>query len=170
MCIPVQEKLVEKLADEFVRAVDLIERIDESIYARTANGTGSIGGHFRHNLDFVANLLNGISEGKIDYEVRERDILVETEKRYAVEKYIAAIRRIVSIPSDSINRGVLIRSEIKMDCWHTSSVSRELEFVLSHTVHHHALIKEKLVSFGVEVSKNFGVAPSTLKYWEHQNA
>ena len=35
-------------------------------------------------------------------------------------------------------------SEIESGNWLPSSIAREVEFVHSHTVHHHALIAEKL--------------------------
>jgi hypothetical protein len=64
-----------------------------------------------------------------------------------------------------LSRPVSVRSEIDDEVWHSSSVMREFEFVHSHTVHHHALVAEKLKAFGLEVSDGFGVAPSTLKFW-----
>jgi hypothetical protein len=168
MCISTQNGLVERLIDELIRAADLIQKIDKETFVKSANGTGSVGGHFRHNLDFATSILNGISEGKIDYERRGRDVKVETDRQYAVEKYIEVIRRVIGVSPDDLNKAVLVRSEINETCWHRSSISRELEFVLSHTVHHHALISEKLAFFGIETSPDFGVAPSTLKYWEQQ--
>ena len=42
--------------------------------------------------------------------------------------------------------------------------TRELEFAISHTIHHHALIKERLRHLGIEFDEKFGVAPSTLEY------
>jgi len=48
--------------------------------------------------------------------------------------------------------------------WCTSSVRRELQFLLSHTVHHHALVKEMLRGRGRTVDGTFGVAPSTLEH------
>ena len=41
---------------------------------------------------------------------------------------------------------------------------RELLFLISHTVHHFALIAFMLRSFGIEPGDKFGVAPSTLRY------
>jgi hypothetical protein len=60
----------------------------------------------------------------------------------------------------------LIASEVDVVIMHRSSISREIEFVHSHTVHHHALIAEKLSSQGIETGRYFGVAPSTLEYWQ----
>jgi hypothetical protein len=48
--------------------------------------------------------------------------------------------------------------------WCRSSVSRELQFLLSHTVHHYALIAMTLRAAGVELDEELGVAPSTLAY------
>ena len=162
--------LTKALIDELTRGARLIEQIEDSVYCRKANGTGSIGGHFRHNLDFADSFLNGIRSGKIDYSRRERDVRTEEDRFYAVERFVLTIRRLSSLEPDFLQRKVWVRSEIAAEIWHESSAARELEFLHSHTVHHHALIAEKLAFFGVQAADNFGVAPSTLKFWEQQNA
>jgi len=162
--------LTKALIDEFTRGARLIEQIGDSVYCRKANGTGSIGGHFRHNLDFADSFLNGIGNGEIDYTHRERDQWTEENRFYAVERCALAIRRFNHLEPDFWRRKVWVRSEIAAEIRHRSSAARELEFLHSHTVHHHALIAEKLAFFGVNVTDNFGVAPSTLKFWEQQNA
>ena len=58
-----------------------------------------------------------------------------------------------------------VRSEIEPELVMNSTLARETEFVHSHTVHHYALIAAKLKSVGIEVPDEFGVAPSTLRYW-----
>lgn len=162
--------LMSALIEEFSRGARLIQQIEDDIYCRKANNTGGIGGHFRHNLDFASSFFNGCRSGKIDYNHRERDIRIEEDRAYAVERFVQTIRRLRALPPDFLERKVLVRSEICTEAWHESSAARELEFLHSHTVHHHALIAEKLAFFGVQVTDNFGVAPSTLKFWEQQNA
>src|SRR5262245_51244700 len=49
--------------------------------------------------------------------------------------------------------------------WSISSLKRELQFLLSHTTHHYALIALALRSRGFEPGSEFGVAPSTLRHW-----
>jgi hypothetical protein len=44
-----------------------------------------------------------------------------------------------------------------------SSISRELQVLSSHTVHHFALIAITLRMHGVEIESDFGMAPSTLR-------
>jgi hypothetical protein len=162
--------LTKALIDELKRGARLIERIDDSVYCRKANGTGSIGGHFRHNLDFADSFLNGIRSGEIDYNRRERDVRTEEDRFYAIERFALTVERLSGLEPDFLQRKVWVRSEIAAQIRHESSAARELEFLHSHTVHHHALIAEKLAFFGVKAADNFGVAPSTLKFWEQQNA
>ena len=52
--------------------------------------------------------------------------------------------------------------------WSRSTLRRELQFLLSHTIHHFALIGLLLSFHGVEPGEEFGVAPSTLKHWRSQ--
>jgi hypothetical protein len=47
-------------------------------------------------------------------------------------------------------------------------VTRELQFLASHTVHHYALIAHLARDRGVGVAPEFGVAPATLDYWASQ--
>ncbi len=159
-----------KLVNEFRRGIELLENLDDEIYTKTSYGVGSIGSHFRHNLDFANNLLAGIESNKIDYNERERDLRVETDRQYAKERFLFLIQTLKNISTEDFGQEILVRSEIDEDEWHASSIARELEFLHSHTVHHFALIAEKLHSFGIKVSRDFGVAPSTLKFWAEQKS
>jgi len=158
--------LLEHLKEELLKGIRLIAAVDDLNYRRTANGSGSVGAQFRHNLDFVNSLLNGIDEGRIDYNKRERDIRVEADREYAIARFNIAIRRINDLSHAQFAKSVVVRSEVDQATWLPSSFIREAEFVHSHTVHHHALIAEKLAGYGITAAKNFGVAPSTLNYWE----
>jgi hypothetical protein len=43
-------------------------------------------------------------------------------------------------------------------------MARELEFLLSHTVHHYAIVAILCRLQGIAVDDGFGVAPSTLRH------
>jgi hypothetical protein len=148
----------------------MIAAIDNVTMRRTANGTGSIGGQFRHNLDFVGSLLKGVDQGRIDCIDRERDARVETDRRYASERFATVVGLFGELSPRVMGMNLLVRSEIDKDSWLPTSFAREVEFVYSHTVHHHALIAEKLASYGITIIENFGVAPSTLEYWKRREA
>ncbi len=162
--------MLNALIEELDRGSMLLLELSDHIYSAEKNGTGSVGGHFRHNLDFVNGFLNGIETGRIDYNKRERDTRVETDRLYAVSRFADAIGRLRCMSPDSMSSVVEVASELNSSIRHGSSVSRELEFIHSHTVHHHALIAEKLAGFGIRIGSDFGVAPSTLEYWQRKAA
>lgn len=169
--IPATESLnnlLNKTCDEFRKAIDLIGRLDQAIYTESVALGSSIGAHFRHNIDFADIFLVGLKSGKIDYSKRDRDPEIEQNPDYAVEQLKRVICGLEQLTEAVLETNVAVSSEIDDTLCHFSSVSRELEFLHSHTVHHHAMIAEKLKAFGVELTYDFGVAPSTLKYWSEQ--
>ena len=166
----VEDVLLKTLIRELEHGVQIINAVDDIAFRRIANNTGSIGAQFRHNLDFVGSLLKGVDIGRIDYNDRERDVRAETDRPYAAGRFADLIGRLSELSPRIMAKNVLIRSEIDNDTWLPSSIAREVEFVHSHTVHHHALIAEKLAGFGVVVGENFGVAWSTLEYWKKKAA
>ncbi len=161
---------IASLICELDRAVRMIALLDDINYRRQSNGSGSVGAQFRHNLDFVASFLRGVAIGRVDYSARQRDIRIENDRGAAIAQIQVLKAEVEKLAFRSLSSGLSVRSEIDKELWLPSSVFRELEFVHSHTVHHHALIAEKLFGFGMEVEKDFGVAPSTLQYWKEQAA
>ena len=156
--------LLDKLAAELERGSRLIALINDAAYRQTSENTGTVGAHFRHNLDIVNRLLAGIKSGRLNYGKRERDVRIEIDRSYAIKCYAEVVRRIRSLSVSSLADVMSVRSEVDAALRLTSSVGREVEYVHSHTVHHHALIAEKLAAAEIDLDKNFGVAPSTLEY------
>lgn len=159
-------QLLKSLIVELWRGRDLLTGIDKAAYAGNGVANGSIGGHMRHNCDFVRCFLVGLESGKINYNDRGRDLRIENDPDYAasqIERLVDGIKAIEGVPMDV---SVEVASEMIDGGWHSSSFSRELEFVHSHTIHHYALVAQKLERLGIKTDREFGVAPSTLKYWE----
>ena len=138
--------------------------IDDVTYRRVANGSGSVGAQFRHILDLVNCLLRGIAVARIDYSNRARDIRVETDRFFALERARQLIASLSGLDQRLMAKSIVVRSEIDANAWLPSAVAREVEFVHSHTVHHHALIAEKLAGFGIAVDAGLGVSPATTEY------
>lgn len=153
--------LLKKSCDEFKRAARLIETLDDDVYK-----SENIGAHFRHNFDFACNFLNGLRKGKVDYAKRERDGRIEQNREYAISQILRLVEVLQNLPDELFAGEMAVRSEIDGQLWHKSSAARELEFLYSHTVHHHAIIAVKLKTSGLELSADFGVASSTLEFWE----
>ena len=154
-----------------LQGLKLIEKIDDASF--TNGNRGSIGTHFRHCLDFATNFLSGLKIGKIDYSQRERNSEVETNREQAILHLAFIIRELQAIEISDLEKPLMVKIEeisglMSRPEWAWSSGWRELEFLQSHTIHHFALIAYKLQSLGIEVEKDFGVAPSTLKYWQEE--
>ena len=147
------------------QGVELMQNLSDEVFA--ANGRGSVGAHFRHCLDFITNFLNGVETGSIDYNHRERDRQVEQDREYAVSRFMFAIGQLQDLLHIDLDKAVLVKLETH-DIWCQSSVLREVEYLNSHTTHHYALIALKLRQQGFSINDNFGVAPSTLEFWQQE--
>lgn len=156
------------------QAVHLLQSISDEGYAQPAPMKlgSSVGAHLRHCLDHYDNFLVGIAAGRIDYDARRRELQLEQSRAAAIAKLGQLIAGLKSVAGQSD-----AKLTVKMDCgdneaeatwWTDSSVRRELQFLISHTVHHYAIIKMVLTASGVSVGPDFGIAPSTLRY--HQGA
>jgi uncharacterized damage-inducible protein DinB len=147
---------------------------DERYAARVAVAYGaSIGGHMRHIIEHYLGFLDGLPDGAVNYENRARDSLLECDSTYASDTLAAIADRLEALAYVSreeqgeASRALRIHAETNADTAADSSMLRELEFLLSHTIHHYALVAVMARLQGYEPAKGFGVAPSTLK---HQQA
>lgn len=130
----------------------------------------SIGQHFRHIIEFYLELLKGIPTGSVNYENRQRDLLIETLPGHAISQ----LQEITS-SIDSLNFSTEIflsvrfsANEEEQDSNLKTSVARELLYTIDHAIHHLAIINIALQSEFpyIEVPNNLGVAPSTIRYRE----
>ena len=145
----------------------LLEQITPELYrAQHANAYGStLGDHFRHVIEFYITLFEGLESGLIDYGSRRRDPEISGDLDAARRELRGQIRDLESI-GDRQDRAVRVASEDPEAPPSASSVARELNFLLSHTVHHFALIAFICRSAHIALPEHFGVAPSTLRYQE----
>ncbi len=154
------------------QALDLLERLDDAQFSQP-NGVlalSSVGSHLRHCLDFYQCFLAGLAKGRINYDQRGRDERVEKSRRFAATKIKTLIESLGRLPAIVERRAVEVLLEGSAEPtdvaeWSDSSVKRELQFLLSHTIHHYSLIAVSLRAQGFEPGASFGIAPSTLQYW-----
>lgn len=175
MNVKLHNLLAESVTEVLQQAVDLLADISDRHYnggETTARMNGStLGGHFRHCLEFVNCFLAGAKTGKIDYNLRERDRLVETDRSHAANEFRRAIEDLKTLAARAAGgESLLVKPEDINELggaqfWCASSLERELEFMQSHTIHHYALIAFKLRAMDFVVPPEFGIAPSTLRYW-----
>lgn len=147
---------------------ELLQALDPARYVSSVPAcfNSTPGGHLRHVIDHYLGLLDGLAAGRVDYERRARDPRVENEAGHAVGVIDGIMGRLRALAAQG-DAALAVRSESAGDqtgVWSDTSLLRELEFLLSHTVHHFALIATMCRLLGHEPAADFGMAPSTLKY------
>jgi len=153
---------------------DLLDSLPDAIFAAGGAGAQPVGPHFRHVLEHYSCFLAGLPGRRIDYDARPREQALETDRRVARERIRGLAGALLGL-----ERGLLdAHAEVRLECgvggeeaqWSRSTLRRELHFLLSHTIHHYALIGLLLARHGVDPGPGFGVAPSTLKHWSAHSA
>ena len=159
------------------QAFELIGRIPDAAYADGAGGDGRakpVGPHFRHVLEHYSCFLGGRLGGRIDYDARARESAIEADRGAARRRIRELIGGLTLLEPGELDAPAEARLECgeggEAEQWSRTSVRRELHFLLSHTIHHYALIGLLLDRHGVDPGPEFGVAPSTLKYWRSQTS
>ncbi|HVT81304.1 MAG TPA: DinB family protein [Phycisphaerae bacterium] len=128
----------------------------------------SVGGHLRHIIEHYQAFLRGLDEEVIAYEQRVRDPLAETDPVFAIGQLEAIAEQLESMITALPNRALHYRTETLEGAVSGTTVLRELEFLVSHTIHHYALVGVMARLQGHEPEPEFGIAPSTLKFRRQQ--
>jgi hypothetical protein len=152
-------------------ALKLVGRLDDSAFATAPPGLPGqrAGSHLRHILEFYECLFAGLGRGRIDYDARKRDETVENNRRAAGERIRLLVRQLETDARLRRDTNLLVRAEApgagtEQAAWLPSTISRELQTLSSHTIHHFALISVILRLHGFHVDANFGMSPSTLAF------
>jgi uncharacterized damage-inducible protein DinB len=131
---------------------------------RIRASSGSIGGHVRHCLDHVEALERALDRGVCCYDDRVRGTAVEDDPAVACARLAACRMRLAALDPAMLARPLALSARISTDgvtVHAPSTVGREVAFVISHTVHHAALVAVLLEDLGIAVPARFGLAPTT---------
>jgi uncharacterized damage-inducible protein DinB len=160
--------LIEANLSCLQQGIELLNNLSGDIYRRKcATVFGStIGGHFRHNIDHYLAFKDGFTERRVDYDARQRQLAIEEDSGIANEAMTELIHFFMEIGDDDLDLPMEIRMDDGGDStWSKTSLRRELQFLLSHTIHHYALVVSIASRYGIErFPEGFGVAPSTLHF------
>lgn len=157
--------LVEALLD--IR--DLVSRLPAEVYGKTPSEfTSSIGKQVRHVVDMISCLQAGIAGGAVDYARRKRESAIETVPAAGQGALSIAAQQTDALALLPGSRTMLVAAELRSGAPTASTLGREVEFLLSHTIHHQALIRAICLAHGVRVSEHFGVADSTRRHYAKQ--
>ncbi len=188
--------LIERNCAYVRRAAGLVAELDDRVYAATGPGyeNGPVGTQVRHIVDYYECFLTGITTGHVDYDRRQRDPHVETDRRVAIARLETIAGRLAGLidrptglagADDEANArakagavagntagepgtaSLTVSADVVGESATAapSSPERELQFLMSHTIHHFAVIALVLTAQEVDVDGELGVAPSTLRFW-----
>ena len=120
----------------------------------------TIGQHTRHIVEFYLELNKGYTNGTVDYDQRERNHYIQTDRDTAM----AHLHRI-SEALEKPDRKLFLTVNHGDNQSIATNYHRELIYNLEHTVHHMALIRIGVAAVSaIEIPDGFGIAASTLKY------
>ncbi len=146
--------------DELIR---LLQQLSSEEYSNPCVqlSNSSIGEHTRHIIELFQCLENQYESGVINYDQRQRNILIQTNTDFAIEKIIAIQNNL-----DKENKNILLQQKIDGNEIQTeSNYYRELLYNFEHCIHHQALIKVAILQYAtITIDENFGVARSTIEY------
>jgi uncharacterized damage-inducible protein DinB len=155
------------LSRQLLELAQVLRGLTDQQYATTPVGVipGSVGAHVRHTLDHVQALLAAADTGELDYEHRRRGGAIEQDRSAAlalIDQLAAALEH-----RADFDRTVIIGIMLSPAGQATripSTFVRETAYVISHTIHHSAIIGAMVRTLGGEMPAFFGYAPSTVAH------
>jgi len=146
----------------------LLRLISTESYVDSSKGSSSVGAHIRHILDRFHCFLAGMPAGSIDYDARKRDKSIENNLDVAAFALVSVSRRIESMVAlDDLETAITVRESVHYQgpaVTMSSTVGRELMGLVTHSIHHLAIIALIVKSYGYEMDSDFGKAASTILY------
>ena len=145
---------------------DFITSISATDYARSLDALSgnTIGKHVRHIIEFYEALLQSCEVGVLNYDLRKRNLVYETNPQIAATQLLYAVEQLTQQLS---NKNIAISLHYSVMCGIEGQVAscleREMLYNLEHTIHHQAIIQiaAKTAGFAQHLPPSFGVAFST---------
>jgi hypothetical protein len=163
--------LISSIKDTLIELNSVLTLMDDNQFSRTLTifSGSSVGMHARHIIEFYQCLLFQYEKEQIiNYDKRERDLLLQSNLKYFTYTVNLMIEKLEELDKNSLDCPLSITN----DCEHgnadiiNSNLARELHYNLEHTIHHAAFIKIGVLTLlpDAEIPRTFGIAPSTLRH------
>jgi len=157
--------LVPSINNSLDELVALLKQLSEKEYSQPCAelSDASIGEHTRHIIELFQCLNKNYDSGIINYDARERNILIQTNIDFAIQMILDIKNSVEKDNKDLELQQMIDGKAINI----RSNYDRELLYNLEHCIHHQALIKVAVLKCeNVAVDEYFGVARSTIAYRE----
>ena len=148
--------------------IHLLDKIDDQQYDSPVHALSqsSIGAHVRHIIEFYDCLIKGLQTGVVNYDNRKRNMLLETDRYFALQTLVHVIHHISHMKRDQALKINMDLSNTGMPIVIDTTYYRELAYNIEHAIHHMAIIRIGVQTAYpmVSVERNFGVAYATIRY------
>lgn len=161
----IRKLAINNLAE--VKSVLMLLTQDQYIQQLAILSGNSVGKHIRHILEFYQAVNVGFSSGIIDYDQRQRNIVLECNLSFAIETIVRISEQITLIENSPIQ----LNSEYDDHLYQIqTNIFREIAYNIEHSIHHLAIIKIGInLNFSdVILPSNLGIAKSTTKHLNQQ--
>ena len=162
--------LTEACSNILFQLTDLVHQIKDSDFVKPAEtlSYSTVGQHLRHTLEFFICFEHGFEKGLINYDKRAHDKLVETDRFVALNAITKISDFINKLDDKSLKLEVGYDLEKETYLTIDTTATRELVYNIEHAVHHMAIMKIgiKEIAPYVQLSPDFGIAASTIRYKE----
>ncbi len=160
------------LIDGCIQCIEQCEQIlkivSQEVYVDTSRGSSSIAAHIRHILDRFNSFFCGLPAAAIDYDARKRDKEIEHNLEAACFALAAIARRVEQLKQTPFAKDLITVKESVLPSSPaveiSSTVEREMMGLITHSIHHVAIIALQTKAFGYPLDDDFGKAASTLVY------
>ena len=153
----------------------IIKQLQSQDFSRpsTTLSGSTIGQHLRHTLEFFLCLEKGFETGVINYDKRNHDKQIETDKFKAIA-VIGRVRNFIASREQDkqLNLEVGYERQTEECCTISTNYYRELTYNIEHAIHHMAIMKIGVHEIApyVKLPNHFGVAVSTVRHQEELNS
>ena len=163
-------ELVKAAQEALLQGLDLLFQLGDTKYSQAARApfNASIGGHYRHVMEHFQCLIEGLPAGKVNYDARRRNPRMENEVTFASIATWDVWRAMKKWSEETLERKCTTANSVAYQSESAalieSNIGRELAYCIGHAIHHYAIVRLICNEVGVEVPRDFGYAPSTLKH------
>jgi hypothetical protein len=154
---------------------DLLHQVKDEDFCRPVKtlGQSTIGQHLRHTLEFFICLEQGFEQGRVNYDKRQHDKLIETDRFLALHTIQKIKEFILACQADQpLQLEVGYHQDTEETIVVASNFFRELIYNIEHAVHHMAIMKIGVLEVApyVLLPPDFGVAVSTIRHKKSETA
>lgn len=128
--------------------------------------TNNVGKHIRHILDHLQTFLCGLETGEINYDIRQRNSICEIDPDFAYAQLHAIRQKFeqVRLPATVLTVISEVDCHAKRSESFQSNASREVLYLINHTIHHVAYVRLLLRISNLSLPEHIGIAPCTASY------